>query len=59
MRDSSAGLHSPPPTRRQDRFLPVAAAIFLVSLTIRLVHLFQIRRAPFFALLMGDAQSYH
>src|SRR5437867_3715129 len=59
MRDSSAGLHSPPPPRRQDRFLPVAAGIFLVSLTIRLVHLFQIRRAPFFALLMGDAQSYH
>jgi tetratricopeptide (TPR) repeat protein len=41
------------------RFLPFAVAIFLVSLTVRLVHLFQIRRAPFFTLLMGDAQSYH
>lgn len=41
------------------RFLPFAVAIFLVSLTVRLVHLFQIRRAPFFALSMGDAQSYH
>jgi hypothetical protein len=41
------------------RFLPFAIAIFLVSLTLRLVHLFQIRRAPFFTLLMGDAQSYH
>src|SRR5262245_10489368 len=59
MRESSAGLHSPSSTWRQDRFLPAAAAIFLVALTIRLVHLFQIRRAPFFALLMGDAQSYH
>jgi tetratricopeptide (TPR) repeat protein len=41
------------------RFLPLAVVIFLVSLTVRLVHLFQIRRAPFFTLLMGDAQSYH
>ena len=41
------------------RFLPFAVAIFLVSLTVRLVHLFQIRRAPFFTLSMGDAQSYH
>jgi tetratricopeptide (TPR) repeat protein len=56
MRESSAGSHRP---ARQDRFLPVAAAIFLISLAIRLVHLFQVRRAPFFTLLMGDAQSYH
>lgn len=41
------------------RFLPLAIAIFFVSLTVRLVHLFQIRQAPFFALPMGDAQSYH
>jgi tetratricopeptide (TPR) repeat protein len=41
------------------RFLPLAVAIFLVSLSVRLVHLFQTRRAPFFTLLMGDAQSYH
>ena len=75
MRDSTAGSHPPPPRRRtarrsafgatadqptaQHRFLPIAIAIFLVSLALRLVHLFQIRRAPFFALLMGDAQSYH
>jgi 4-amino-4-deoxy-L-arabinose transferase-like glycosyltransferase len=37
----------------------LAVAIFLVSLTVRLVHLFQIRRAPFFTLLMSDEQSYH
>lgn len=42
-----------------DPFLPIAIAIFLVSLTVRLVHLLQIRRAPFFALRMGDAESYH
>jgi tetratricopeptide (TPR) repeat protein len=41
------------------RFLPFAVVIFLVSLTVRLVHVFQVRQAPFFALLMGDAQSYH
>lgn len=40
-------------------FLPFAVAIFLVSMSVRLAHLFQIRRAPFFTLLMGDAQSYH
>ena len=43
----------------QNRFLPFAVAIFVVSLAVRLVHVFQIRRAPFFTLLMGDAQSYH
>ena len=41
------------------RFLPIAIAIFFVSLIVRLVHLFQIRHAPFFALPMGDARSYH
>jgi tetratricopeptide (TPR) repeat protein len=44
---------------RRDRFLPIGAAIFLASLTVRLGHLHQIRQAPFFPLLMGDAQSYH
>ena len=43
----------------QDRVLLFAVAIFLISLTVRLVHLFQIRKAPFFTLMMGDAQSYH
>src|SRR3990170_904648 len=40
-------------------FLPFAVGIFLVSLIVRVAHLFQMRRAPFFTLLMGDAQSYH
>jgi tetratricopeptide (TPR) repeat protein len=42
-----------------DSFIPYAAAIFVVSLVVRLLHLWQIRTAPFFPLLMGDAQSYH
>jgi len=40
-------------------FLPYGAAIFVVGLLIRAVHIWQIRNAPFFPLLMGDAQSYH
>jgi tetratricopeptide (TPR) repeat protein len=56
----AADLDRPPPRPAiRDDFLALAAGIFLVSLTVRLVHLFQIRRAPFFDLLMGDAQSYH
>jgi tetratricopeptide (TPR) repeat protein len=55
MRQSLDGSHQ----SAQRRFLPMALAIFLVSLSVRLIHLFQIRRAPFFALLMGDARSYH
>ncbi len=47
---------SPPPP---GRFLPYGAAIFLASFGVRLVHLFQIRRGPFFTLMMGDAASYH
>jgi tetratricopeptide (TPR) repeat protein len=35
------------------------AAIFLVALGLRLLYLWQIQRAPFFALLMGDARAYH
>ncbi|MBM40835.1 MAG: hypothetical protein CL483_02780 [Acidobacteria bacterium] len=42
-----------------DRFLPYAAGIFVLALVIRVVHIFQIRPASFFPLLMGDAQSYH
>ena len=34
-------------------------AIFGIALAIRLVHVWQLRSAPFFGLTMGDAQSYH
>jgi len=35
-----------------------ALAIFAVALLVRLVHVWQIRRAPFFSLLMGDSHGY-
>jgi tetratricopeptide (TPR) repeat protein len=35
-----------------------ALLIFCVAAVVRLVHVFQIRRAPFFTMLMGDARGY-
>ncbi len=35
-----------------------AAGIFVLALLVRLLHLGQIRRAPFFDLMLGDAGSY-
>ena len=32
--------------------------IFTVALTLRLIHVWQIRRSPFFTVLLGDARSY-
>src|SRR5688500_5952191 len=41
------------------RHQPFAAIlIFAVALTARLVHVWQIRQAPFFTTLMGDARGY-
>ena len=39
---------------------PVAGvvAIFVVAVIVRLVHVWQIRRAPFFSMLMGDSRGY-
>src|SRR6185503_13811268 len=34
------------------------AAVFGIALAIRLVHVWAIRRAPFFTLLMGDSHGY-
>ncbi len=36
----------------------VAALVFVVALTVRLIHLWQMRGAPVFSVLMGDARSY-
>ena len=36
----------------------MAAVIFVVALIVRLVHLWQMRRAPVFSVLMGDARGY-
>jgi tetratricopeptide (TPR) repeat protein/4-amino-4-deoxy-L-arabinose transferase-like glycosyltransferase len=33
-------------------------AVFVVALGVRLLHVWQIRRAPFFEVLMGDARGY-
>ena len=35
-----------------------ALAIFVVAFTLRMIHIWQIRQAPFFAVLMGDARGY-
>ena len=36
----------------------VAWTVFAVALLVRIVHLLQIRRAPFFSVLMGDSHGY-
>ena len=38
--------------------LLAAIIIFLVALVVRLIHVWQIRKAPFFDVLMGDARGY-
>src|ERR1700730_3289030 len=42
----------------RESFAWLAAVIFLVALIVRLTHVWQIRRAPFFTVLMGDARAY-
>jgi len=37
---------------------PAAGAIFAIALAVRLVHIWQIRDAPFFTILMGDSRAY-
>src|SRR3979409_181936 len=43
---------------RRESFAWLAAVIVLVALIVRLTHVWQIRRAPFFTVLMGDARAY-
>src|SRR6185436_14472632 len=38
-----------------DARVPMALAIFAVAMVVRLVHVLQIRHAPFFTVLMGDS----
>src|SRR4030095_12505129 len=35
-----------------------AAGIFVLALAVRLIHVWQIRNAPFFSVLMGDSRAY-
>src|SRR5436190_22230792 len=44
--------------RKAPWFSGAIVAIFGVALGIRLFHIWQIRRAPFFDVLMGDARGY-
>ena len=39
-------------------FRGALAGVFAVALLVRLLHVWQIRRAPFFDVLMGDARGY-
>lgn len=51
---------TPPSTgaHQGDSFLWPAVLIFLVALGVRLIHVWQIRRAPFFTVLIGDSRAY-
>jgi len=42
----------------KNRFRLIAAAIFMLAFSVRLVHVWQIRAAPFFSVLMGDSHGY-
>src|SRR5437667_11926305 len=44
--------------KRHSNFAPAALVIFAVAFTLRIVHIWQMRNAPFFTLLVGDARSY-
>jgi hypothetical protein len=59
---SELGIHNP--TRvsvarnhqpRGTSFATVVTSVFLAALAVRLLHIWQIREAPFFSVLMGDA----
>ncbi|OFW29422.1 MAG: hypothetical protein A3H97_17245 [Acidobacteria bacterium RIFCSPLOWO2_02_FULL_65_29] len=47
-----------PASPEAPRFILPALSILAVALAVRLVHVWQIRRAPFFDVLMGDARGY-
>src|SRR5213593_1529761 len=44
--------------KRQSSFAPPALVVFAVAFTLRIIHIWQMRNAPFFTLLMGDARGY-
>src|SRR2546422_4498409 len=44
--------------KRHSNFAPAALVIFAVAFTLRIVHIWQMRNAPFFTLLVGDARGY-
>jgi tetratricopeptide (TPR) repeat protein len=48
----------PDPVRAPHSVAWAAVAIFAVALVVRLIHVWQIRKAPFFSVLMGDSRAY-
>ena len=44
--------------RPREAFGREALLIFACALAVRLIHIWQIHRAPFFDVLMGDARGY-
>jgi tetratricopeptide (TPR) repeat protein len=60
-RQSSVSVPAPAPARAdaaRPSFVRSAILIAAVALTVRLLHVWQIHRAPFFTVLMGDAHGY-
>ena len=53
-----AASHLPTEGATLDSFAVPALAIFSIALAVRLIHVWQLRRAPFFTLLMGDSKGY-
>ena len=45
-------------SKKEAGFAPTAIVIFAIALAVRLLHVWQIRSAPFFSLLMGDSRGY-
>src|SRR5437016_6729583 len=46
-------------TRRDMRtFAPAVLVIFALALTLRIIHIWQMRSSPFFSVLIGDARGY-
>src|SRR5262245_59049502 len=59
--ESAGAQATPSPSHRptpSERFGRHAAIIFVLALAVRLLHIWQIRRAPFYSTLMGDARGY-
>src|SRR5437867_999353 len=44
--------------KRHSNFAPAALVIFAVAFTLRIIHIRQMRNAPFFMLLLGGARGY-
>ena len=55
---SVAGRNDPPAAAPAPRGAGLALLIFGAAAAVRLLHVFQIRHAPFFTMLMGDARGY-